>query len=249
MKKRNLIVAMIGSLAISASAFAATATPTDNASNPEFKTDMDKVSYTIGYKIGKSTKEQDINLNDSLFIQGFQAASQGKTPAISDSDMQTVMQNFQKQMMQKALEKQKELSEANGKISEAYIAKVSKEPGVEQLTDGVYYKVDTKGTSNQMPSENDQVVVTYKGTLPNGTVFDQTQDGKTATFPVNGVIPGFKSALEKMPVGATWTIYIAPDQAYGKYAPPPIGPNQALTFEVTLKEIKQAPQTETTKTN
>ncbi|MCF6765340.1 FKBP-type peptidyl-prolyl cis-trans isomerase [Thiotrichales bacterium 19S3-7] len=239
MKKSTFMTAVLSAIALSGSAFAATtATPTKDSTT--FNTQMDKVSYTIGYKIGKSTKEQNIDLNDNLFIQGFQAATKGTTPAISETDMQTVMQDFQKQMMQKALEKQKELADTNAKASDAYMAKVMKESGVEKLTDGVYYKVDTKGTGKVMPTANDQVVVTYKGMLPNGKVFDQTQAGKTATFPVSGVIPGFKSALEKMTVGSSWTVYIAPDQAYGKYAPPMIGPNQALTFKVTLKDIKPA---------
>ncbi|MCF6767407.1 FKBP-type peptidyl-prolyl cis-trans isomerase [Thiotrichales bacterium 19S11-10] len=244
MKKLTFIATAITTMAIASSAFAQTA----NTSSDTLKSEMDKVSYTIGYKIGKSTKEQHIDLNNDLFIQGFTTASKGETPLMTDAQMQMVMQDFQKQMMQKALEKQKELAESNGKASEAYMMKVSKEPGVEKLTEGVYYKVDTKGNGDSMPKAEDQVVVTYQGMLPDGKVFDQTEAGKTATFPVNGVIPGFKSALEKMSVGSSWTIYIAPDQAYGKYAPPMIGPNQALTFKVTLKDIKVAQKESETKT-
>lgn len=258
MKKLSLTIATLTALAISSSAFAADTATTAN--NPQFKTSMDKVSYSIGYQFGETIKEKGVGINNDLFISGFNSGTKGEKPALTKEQMQQVMQAFQEDMMKKAIAKQKELADVNAEKSKAFIAKVSKENGVLALTSTsdskdassqadassgtIYYKVDTKGKGNS-PTENDQVVVTYKGTLPDGTVFDQTQPGKTATFPVKGVIPGFQTALMHMNVGSTWTVYIPADQAYGQYAPSAaIGPNQALTFEVTLKKI--IPSTSTT---
>src|SRR6185312_14814170 len=111
--------------------------------------------------------------------------------------------------------------------SQAYIQKIAAQPGVKQLAPGLYYQVITAGTG-RMPGPTDVVTVNYEGTLPDGTVFDSSyKRGQPATFQVNQVIPGWTKALQKMPVGSTWMVYMTPDLAYGVYAPPQIGPNQA----------------------
>ena len=97
-----------------------------------------------------------------------------------------------------------------------------------------------KSTKKTTPTatEGNNVKVHYKGTLNDGTVFDSSyKRGKPAEFKVNQVIPGWTKALEKMPQGSTWMLYIAPDLAYGKFAPPSIGPEQALIFKVELIKV------------
>lgn len=123
---------------------------------------------------------------------------------------------------------------------EAFLAANKKKPGVVTLPDGLQYKIITQGTGPQ-PSDADTVTVDYSGKLIDGTEFDSSyKRGQPATFPVQGVIPGWVEALKLMKVGSTWELYIPSSLAYGEQgAPPVIGPNQTLIFRVTLISIQK----------
>lgn len=209
------------------------------ASNTVLKTDKDKLSYTIGYQIGKSFKAQGISIKLSMFRKGLSAGLNGKKPILTEAEMTAVQEKFRKEAMAKMKAKQDKLGVVNAKKSDAFMAKVAKEKGVKMIEKGLYYKVITAG-KGKMPTAKDTVVVNYEGTLSDGTVFDSSYKRKEpATFRVDQVIPGWTKALQKMPVGSTWELYIAPNLAYGKFAPPSIGPNQALKFKVELLSIKK----------
>ena len=230
--KKLLTIALIPVFA-SAVGFATTA--------PALKTQQDQVSYTIGYELGKNLQNQQVTVDPTIFNEGFTAALNNKTPLLTPAQMQAVMKTFQTEMMQKMMAKQKAAADNNQQASDAYMAKIAKEPGVKMLAPGLYYSVQTEGTG-PMPKATDTVVVNYSGSLSNGKIFDSSyQRGKPATFQVNQVIPGWTQALEHMPVGSKWTVYIAPNLAYGQYAPPVIGPNQALTFTIDLMSIQAIP--------
>jgi FKBP-type peptidyl-prolyl cis-trans isomerase len=239
--KNNRLVRIASGIAL-ASTFAISAyaaTPASSAA-PALTNQTDQISYIIGYNLGQSFKQQSISINNSVLNQGLNDGLQGNTPALTQDQMQQIMQNFQKQLAQKYQQQQAEMATKNQASSDAYLAKVSTESGVVQLQKGLYYKVIKQG-NGPMPKATDTVEVNYKGTLPDGTVFDSSYArNQPATFPLNQVIPGWTAALQKMPVGSTWMIYIAPDLGYGKFAPPSIGPNQALTFQVELLAIKSS---------
>lgn len=200
-------------------------------------TQMDKVSYTIGYDIGNNFKTQGIAIDSSAFESGFETGLNGKQPAMSQADMQSTMATFQQQMMEQMAQKQATTAAQNLTASQAYIQKMAAQPGVKELEDGLYYQVITAG-KGRIPNAHDSVTVNYVGSLPNGTVFDSSyQRNQPATFQVDQVIPGWQKVLEKMPVGSTWMVYISPELAYGQNAPPVIGPNQALTFKIELISI------------
>ncbi len=210
------------------------------AGTPAPSTQMDKVSYSMGYNVGADFKKQGIAVVPMQLEAGMEAALNGTTPAIAPADMQAALQNFQKQMMQQMQAKQDQAATDNLTASNAYLTKIAAQEGVVKITDGLYYKVLTAG-KGAVPTANDQVQVNYEGTLINGTVFDSSfKRGKPVTFGVSQVIPGWTKALETMPVGSTWMLYISPALAYGKFAPPEIGPNQALTFKVQLISIVPA---------
>ncbi len=205
--------------------------------SPSLKTEMDKVSYAIGFDIGNGFKTQGINVEADQFQAGVQDGLNGKTPAMTPADMQATLMAYQKTMMQQAMEKQQTLATTNATASQAYLTKIAAEPGVKQLAPGLYYQVLTAGTG-KMPTAKQVVTVNYEGTLPDGTVFDSSyKRGQPASFQLNQVIPGWTQALEKMPVGSTWMVYMSSDLAYGANAPQVIGPNQALTFKINLISI------------
>ena len=203
------------------------------------KTNKDKLSYTIGYQIGKSFKSQQISIKSTLFQKGFSTALRGKKGLLTEKQMTTVQENFRKAMTAKMLAKQNKLAKTNGSKSDAFMNKIASINGVKKLETGLYYKVIKTGTGD-LPTASDTVVVNYEGKLINGKVFDSSYARKQpATFQVGKVIPGWTKALQKMPVGSTWELYISPKLAYGKLAPPSIGPNQALKFKVELISIKK----------
>lgn len=129
----------------------------------------------------------------------------------------------------------------NATTGDAFLEKNKTQPGVVTTQDGLQYKIITEGKGPK-PKLDDQVTVHYQGTLVNGQEFDSSyKRGEPATFPVNGVIPGWTEALQLMPVGSTWELYIPAKLAYGDAgAPPVIGPNETLIFKVQLIAIKKA---------
>jgi FKBP-type peptidyl-prolyl cis-trans isomerase FklB len=123
---------------------------------------------------------------------------------------------------------------------EEFLAANKHKHGVVTLPDGLQYRIIKQGAGAK-PTMNDTVTVNYEGTLVGGTIFDSSyKRGEPATFPVSGVIPGWTEALQLMPVGSTWMLYIPANLAYGETgAPPAIGPNEVLIFKVELLNIQK----------
>jgi FKBP-type peptidyl-prolyl cis-trans isomerase FklB len=132
-------------------------------------------------------------------------------------------------------------SQKNQKAGMLFLQTNQRKPGVVTLPDGLQYKVVTKGTGTK-PGLSDTVTVHYAGTLIDGTEFDSSyKRNEPATFPVAGVIPGWTEALQLMPAGSTWELFIPANLAYGEQgAPPSIGPNQVLVFKVQLLDVKKS---------
>ena len=132
-----------------------------------------------------------------------------------------------------------QLGETNKKAGEEFLAANKTKDGVVTLPSGLQYKILTAGTGPK-PTLSDSVVCNYKGTLLDNTEFDSSyKRGQPATFPVGGVIKGWTEALQLMPVGSKWQLFIPPDLAYGpRGSGPTIGPSSTLIFEVELISIK-----------
>jgi FKBP-type peptidyl-prolyl cis-trans isomerase len=134
-------------------------------------------------------------------------------------------------------EKQKEMAEKNKKDGETFLAENKKKAGVVTLPSGLQYKVITAGTGKK-PAATDKVVTHYRGTLVDGTEFDSSyRRGETVSFPVTGVIKGWQEALQLMPVGSKWQLFIPPDIAYGDAARPKIPGGSVLLFDLELISI------------
>ncbi|MBI3805213.1 MAG: FKBP-type peptidyl-prolyl cis-trans isomerase [Nitrospirae bacterium] len=230
------LIAMLGLGFLVTSAYAA-----DKA---DLKTQKDKVSYSIGLDIGNKLKGQSIEIDPKFLAQGIQDATSGGKPLLTQEEVQAVMMTFQKEMQAKATEQAKVVGDKNLKEGEAFLAENKKKKGVVTLPSGLQYKIITAGTGKK-PKATDTVTTNYKGTLIDGTEFDSSyKRGEPASFPVQGVIPGWTEALQLMPVGSKWQLVVPPALAYGpRGAGPQIGPNATLIFEVELLSIQDEAKT------
>ena len=205
----------------------------------ELKTLQDSVSYSIGMDIGRNLKGQMIDVNPDAIAQALKDMTGDGKPMLTDVQARSVMMAFQTQMMATHAEKMKAAGEKNKKDGEVFLAENKKKDGVVTLPSGLQYKVLTMGNGKK-PTANDKVTVNYRGTLVDGTEFDNSyKRGEPAVFPVSGVIKGLSEALQLMPVGSKWQVVIPADIAYGEQgAGGQIAPNAVLIFELELMGIK-----------
>ena len=205
----------------------------------ELKTDKDKASYAIGMNIGQNLHKQAAELDSAIVQRGIKDSLAGGKMLLTDEEAKAALATLQAEMRKKQEEQMQQAAETNKKEGDAFLAANKTKEGVVTLPSGLQYKILTAGTGPK-PSATDSVVCNYKGTLLNGTEFDSSyKRGQPATFPVNGVIKGWTEALQLMPVGSKWQLFIPSDLAYGMRGPGGgIGPNSTLVFEVELISIK-----------
>lgn len=202
--------------------------------NATLKTEMDSVSYSLGVSIGSNLKSQGFEkLNFAAMMKAMEDVyGDGKT-TISEEQANMFIQSY----FQKLMDKKSEAAKADGV---KFLEENKKKEGVQTTASGIQYKVNTMGTGPK-PLATDRVKVHYTGKLIDGTVFDSSVErGEPAVFPLNGVIPGWTEALQLMPVGSKWTIYLPSDLAYGERgAGQQIPPHSTLIFEVELISIEK----------
>jgi FKBP-type peptidyl-prolyl cis-trans isomerase FklB len=194
-----------------------------------------RISYTIGLNIGRDFVSQDVDVDTAALMAGVRDGLGGQKPRLSDDEMLAEVKAFREAMMAKQEAKQKELATKNQTEGAAFLAKNAKEPGVVVRESGLQYKVLKEGTG-PVPQADSIVSVHYRGTLLDGSEFDSSYErNEPLTLPVGGVIPGWTEALTLMKEGSKWQLFIPAALAYGEAgAPPAIGPNATLLFEVEL---------------
>lgn len=208
------------------------------------KTAKEKRSYAIGADIGKKVggqlKSQSVELDPAMVARGMRDALSGAKPAMTDDEVKATLTELRTQLQQKQAAVAKEASEKNKKEGEAFLATNKSKEGVTTLPSGLQYKILQEGTGKK-PQATDSVQCNYRGTLIDGTEFDSSaKHGGPATFPVTGVIKGWTEALQLMPVGSKWQLFIPSDLAYGdRGAGGNIGPGATLIFEVDLVSIQE----------
>ncbi len=206
----------------------------------ELKTDKDKFSYALGMKIAANFRKQGIEVDPAVFAKAFAESFTGGKTAMTDQEMQTLLTAAGQEIQKKAAAQQAVKGAAAQKDGEAFLAANKTKEGVVTLPSGLQYKILKAGTGEK-PTLDDTVKCNYKGTLINGTEFDASDNhGGPAAFPVKGVIPGWTEALQLMPVGSKWQLFVPSNLAYGPQGPGDIGPNAALIFEVELVSIQKA---------
>jgi FKBP-type peptidyl-prolyl cis-trans isomerase FklB len=204
------------------------------------KTQKDKASYAIGLNIGKSMHKDSVDVDTSILLRGLKDGLAGSKPLLTDDEARTAMTTLQTEMRKKQEEKMLVQGEANKKEGEVFLADNKTKDGVVTLPSGLQYKILKAGTGPK-PVATDTVVCNYKGTLLDNTEFDSSyKRGQPATFPVSGVIKGWTEALQLMPVGSKWQLFIPSELAYGARGGPGggIGPNATLVFEVELMSVQ-----------
>tara|TARA_B100000902_G_scaffold399997_1_gene474391 strand:+ start:5810 stop:6472 length:663 start_codon:yes stop_codon:yes gene_type:complete len=201
-----------------------------NQKSPE--TEIEKVSYSLGINVATGVQAQGLETIDANALsKAFKDVFEGNELDISEEEGLKILQEY----FQNLATKQKEEAEEQGK---EYLTSNSEKEGVITTESGLQYEIISSGNGNK-PQSTDQVTVHYHGTLIDGTVFDSSVDrGDPATFPVNGVIPGWVEALQLMSVGDKWKLTIPSELAYGERgAGNLIGPGATLIFEVELISI------------
>ena len=203
------------------------------------KTSKDKFSYALGMKMGANLHRQEVPVDANILARGLKDSLAGTKTLLTDDEAQAAIVEVQNDLRKKQQEKMQLEGAANKKEGETYLAANKGKEGVVTLPSGLEYKILKEGTGPK-PTANDSVVCNYRGTLINGTEFDSSyKRGQPATFSVTGVIKGWTEALQLMPVGSKWQLFVPADLAYGERGPAPeIGPNSTLIFEVELLSIE-----------
>src|ERR1700732_5137614 len=210
------------------------------------KTQKDKFSYALGMNLGANLHKQSVPVDANIMARGLKDALAGGKTLLTEEEARAAITAVQNDMREKQQAKMQQAGDANEKEGEAFLADNKSREGVVALPSGLQYKILKEGNGPK-PAATDSVVCNYRGSLIDGTEFESSyKRGQPATFPVNGVIKVWTEAVQLMPVGSKWQLFVPADLAYGnRGAGPDIGPNATLIFEVELLSIqnKAAAQT------
>jgi FKBP-type peptidyl-prolyl cis-trans isomerase FklB len=212
-------------------------------------TTKDKFSYALGMQVGTglggNLRKQSVEFDPNLLAQGLKDTLAGGKTRLTLEEAQAVLTQVQTEIHKKQTDLAQKTGAANKKEGDEFLAANKSKEGVVTLPSGLQYKILTAGAGAK-PTPADSVVCNYRGTLINGTEFDSSYKRKEpATFPVTGVIKGWTEALQLMPVGSKWQLFVPSDLAYGERGAPgsgDIGPNATLIFEVELLSIQAKDQ-------
>lgn len=208
------------------------------------KTEKDKRSYAIGLNIGAKVanelKAGGVDMDSTILARGIRDSLTGAKHLMTDEEVKTSLTALETELREKARAEYEAMATANKKESDDFLAANKSKEGVQTLPSGLQYKVLKAGTGPK-PAATDKVSCNYKGAFLDGKEFDSSErhGGKPVTFGVSDVIKGWTEALQLMPVGSKWQLFVPSDMAYGpRGAGQEIGPNKALIFEVELVSIE-----------
>ena len=203
----------------------------NNQDASELKTQKDSLSYSIGLNIGKNLQQDSIDVNPEMIARAMKDIAENKT-LLNDETAKKAITDYEKQ-------RHAQQGERNKKVGEAFLAENKKKNSVVTLPSGLQYRVIAMGDGKK-PKANQVVIVHYRGMNIDGKEFDSSfRNGQPVSFRVDRVIKGWTEALQLMPVGSKWELFVPSDLAYGENGiNPVIGPNSTLIFELELLAIK-----------
>jgi len=204
------------------------------------ETQQEKESYSIGYQVGLSMKNDGVDVDFDKLIKGLQDAINDQEPLLSNEEMRNLIVERREKVREDQLRKVQEARVNNAKESEKFLAENGKKEGVKTTESGLQYRILKEGDGNS-PGPEDSVTVHYRGTFIDGEEFDSSYArGKPQTLQTDGVIKGWTEALQMMKVGSQWEIFVPPDLAYGRGGQGGvIPPNSALVFEIELLSVEK----------
>jgi FKBP-type peptidyl-prolyl cis-trans isomerase len=237
--KLRLLAATVAALALSSGVALAQTAPA--AAAAPAATDKATLSYAIGYDMARDLAERKVDLDTATLIRGIQEGYAKKPPTMDGQKLAAALSSFQKRMADQERAQFEQVSRENKAKSDAFLAANKSKPGVNVLPSGVQYKVIDPGTGAK-PTANSTVSVHLRGSISTGQEFANTYstnqakpaDFKVSEFPIAGV----REALLLMPVGSRWEVTIPSDKAYGNDPRSPIGPGQAVVFDIKLISAK-----------
>lgn len=216
------------------------AVPASAKDTTVLKTEKEKVNYAIGVNIINVLKQQGVEIDLDLVLQGMKDAHGSGKTLLSDEELRKAVEQYHVAVRQKWAANQAKTALDNKQKGEAFLSENKKKEGVVTLESGLQYRVIKTGDGKK-PSDEDTVVCQLKGKFLNGNEFENTiLAKKPANLKVSGAIPGMREALKLMPVGSTWQLFIPSALAYGERGKSgsAIGPNAMLLYEVELLAVK-----------
>ena len=208
------------------------------AAAQEPTTDKGKLSYAVGYEIGRDFQERNMDVDINTVIRALQDGFAKRNPAVPEETMKDSLGKMREKMMGEAKAKFETLANENKAKSDKFLSENKAKKGIVVLPSGVQYRVIEEGNGRR-PTTTSDVTVHYRGSLTNGFEFDSSfARNQPAQFKVDSVLKGWQEVLPLMKVGDHWQIFLPPDLAYGLRGQGPIGPNEALVFDIKLVDVK-----------
>ena len=206
---------------------------------PAVPVDRSKVSYAIGYEIGRDFVEKKMDVDVNTVIRAIQDGYAKRPSSVPEAEMKTVLGQMRDKMIGEAKTRYEAAARDNKAKSDRFLAENRSKKGIVVLPSGIQYRVIEEGTGRK-PTTTSQVTVHYRGSLSSGLEFDSSfARGQPASFKVDTVIDGWKEILPLMKVGDHWQVFLPPEKAYGMRGQAPvIGPNEALVFDIKLIDVK-----------
>ena len=202
-------------------------------------TEKGKLSYAVGWDIGADIQRRSTEFDVESLIAAIRDVVAESDPKVSVEEMRTLLTALQEKVRAEQVEQFRALSEKNQAESEAFLEANKTKTGIVPLPSGVQYRIIEEGDGAR-PGLESKVTVHYRGSKINGHEFDSSfARGVPEEFPVNSVLKGWQEVLPLMKTGATWQIFVPPELAFGARGNPPVGPNEALMFDLKLVEIVQ----------
>lgn len=196
-----------------------------------------KLSYAVGWDIGADIARRSTEFDVESLIAAIRDVVAEKEPRVSTEEMRALLTALQEKVRAEQVEQFKKLSEENQAASDTFLAANKNKTGIVTLPSGVQYRIIEEGDGAR-PGLESRVTVHYRGSKLDGREFDSSfARGTPEEFTVNAVLKGWQEVLPLMKVGATWQVFVPPELAFGARGNPPVGPNEALMFDLKLVEI------------